>query len=187
MIRERLIVGKHKAIIGKTPSIILTNPKYPHNVAGAIRASSCFGFKQVWYTGNRVSLEGEQRLPREERMKGYAEVDLYQFDYPFDCFPENTVPVAIEIVENSESLIDFEHPENAVYVFGPEDGSINQVVRRHCHRFVTIPTRHCTNLSSAVYLIMYDRMSKRVRAGLEELPELCEDRGWWQYDEDKLL
>jgi tRNA(Leu) C34 or U34 (ribose-2'-O)-methylase TrmL len=182
MKRERLIIGKQKQIIGLTPSVILTNPKYPHNVAQVLRAASCFDFKQVWYTGNRVSLEGDTRLPREERMKGYADVDLYQFDYPFDCFPEDTVPVAIELVENSELLTEFEHPEKAVYVFGPEDGSINQVVRRHCHRFVSIPTKHCTNLSAAVYLTMYDRMSKR-----GERFELAEERGWWQYDEETPL
>lgn len=126
-------------------------------------------------------------MPRKERMKGYADVDLYQFDYPFDCFSENVTPVAIEIVENSESLIHFEHPENALYVFGPEDGSIDQVIKRHCHRFVTIPTKHYTNLSAAVYLVMYDRISKRVKAGLEEVPQLCEDRGWWQYDENRII
>ena len=184
MIRERLIIGKHKSIIGKTPSIVLINPKYPHNVGGVIRAASCFGFKQVWYTGDRISLDTQERLPREERMKGYGDVDLYQFDYPFDCFPNDTIPVAVEIVENSENLIDFQHPENAIYVFGPEDGSIHQTVRRHCHRFVTIPTKHCTNLCSAVNIVMYDRLMKRVTAGLEEPLEIVEDRGWWSYDEN---
>ena len=179
MIRERLIVGKHKETVGLDPAVILINPKYPHNIGSIIRAASCFGFKQVWYTGNRVPMDTSMRLPREERMKGYADVDLYQFDYPFDCFADNIIPVAVEIVPNSESLIDFEHPEKAVYVFGPEDGSIPQVIKRFCHRFVTIPTKHCVNLSSAGYLIMYDRMVKRVRDGLDNPPELVEDRGWW--------
>lgn len=181
MIREKLIIGKNNSNLGVTPAIILNNPKNEHNVGGVLRAASCFGFKQVWYTGDRVKLDGERRIPREERMKGYAEVDLYQFDYPFDCFPDDVTPVAIEIVENSESLITFEHPEKSVYVFGPEDGSISQAIKRHCHRFVTIPTRHCTNLAAAVYIVMYDRMIKRVLAGLEDQPELCEERGWFEY------
>ncbi|MGV8130636.1 MAG: TrmH family RNA methyltransferase [Candidatus Pacearchaeota archaeon] len=167
--------------------MILNNPKNSHNVAGVLRAASCFGFEQVWFTGDRVSIENGERLPREERMKGYAEVDLYQFDYPFDCFSEDVTPVAIELVENSESLITFEHPENAVYVFGPEDGSISQVFKKHCHRFVTIPTRHCTNLAAAVYITMYDRIAKRVQNGLQSPPELCENRGWIQYTEREEL
>ena len=120
-------------------------------------------------------------------MKGYAEVDLYQFDYPFDCF-KNVTPVAIEIVENSESLPIFEHPENPLYVFGPEDGGIKQTFRKYCHRFVSIPTRHCTNLSAAVYIILYDRLIKRVQAGLEPVQtitqSLRENRGYWDYQQE---
>lgn len=164
--------GKNAAPIGETPSIILINPKFPHNVGAAVRAASCFGIQQVWYTGNRLKLDERKRLPREERMKGYQDVDLIQFDYPFDAF-SGGVPVAIELRNNSEYLTDFEHPENALYVFGPEDGSIGPSVLRHCHRFVVIPTRHCTNLAAAVYITLYDRL---VKSGIRL--ELAEDRGF---------
>jgi len=30
----------------------------------------------------------------------------------------------------------------------------------HCHRFIIIPSKHCLNLAAAVYLILYDRISK---------------------------
>jgi tRNA(Leu) C34 or U34 (ribose-2'-O)-methylase TrmL len=110
----------------------------------------------------------DYRLPREERMKGYKEVTLTQFDYPFDMF-EKAIPIAIEVRENSENLLDFEHPYNAVYVFGPEDGGIERVHMQHCHRIVTIPTKHCTNLAAAVYLTLYDRYAKRVRAGKDQI------------------
>ena len=64
-------------------------------------------------------------------------------------------------------MIGFEHPERALYVFGPEDGSLGRAVLARCHRFLVIPTRHCANLSAAVYTVLYDRHAKRVRAGLE--------------------
>jgi tRNA(Leu) C34 or U34 (ribose-2'-O)-methylase TrmL len=155
-------VGKKAKPIGAPPAIAMVNPKYPHNVGAAVRAASCFGVHQVWYTGNRVSMDPEkgQRLPREERMKGYKDVDLVQFDYFFDQFPKDVVPVAIEVRPNSEVLPEFVHPEKALYVFGPEDGSIGQMWLRHCHRFVIIPTNHCVNLAAAVYLVLYDRMTK---------------------------
>ena len=158
------IIGKKTAPIGVVPAIVLTNPKYDHNVGQSQRAASCYGIKQLWFTGNRVSLEPEKgkRLPREERMRGYKDVEVIQFDYPFDQFP-NATPVAVEIGPNSEDLVDFEHPENPIYIFGPEDGSIPQVFMRHCHRFVTIPTKHCVNLSAAVYTILYDRHAKLQR------------------------
>ncbi|MBC8295803.1 MAG: hypothetical protein H8E55_08425 [Pelagibacterales bacterium] len=30
-----------------------------------------------------------------------------------------------------------------------------------CHRYVVIPTRHCVNLSAAVYMVLYDRLVKQ--------------------------
>ncbi len=100
---------------GIPPSIALVNPKYPHNVAAVVRAASCFGFKQVWFSGNRVSLVGDKkkyRLPREERMRGYKKVEVRQHDYFFDQFKRGVTPVAIELRPGSESLPNFEHPDN---------------------------------------------------------------------------
>ncbi|HRZ18614.1 MAG TPA: TrmH family RNA methyltransferase [Methanofastidiosum sp.] len=185
---KRDIIGKNSKPIGLTPSIALINPKYPRNVGQAIRAASCFDVKQVWFTGDRVSLDVAkgQRLPREERMKGYSKVELVQFDYFFDQFKDVT-PVAVEVSPNAEVLTTFKHPENALYIFGPEDGSIPQVTRKHCHRFVVIPTRHCTNLAAAIYIILYDRFMKRQLDGLEPiLPAsdiLDEPRGWAAFED----
>jgi formylglycine-generating enzyme required for sulfatase activity len=76
---ETAVYGKRKKPTGVAPAIALVNPKFPHNVGKAVRAASCFGVKQVWFTGSRVSLEPrgkKYRLPREERMKGYRDVEL---------------------------------------------------------------------------------------------------------------
>jgi tRNA C32,U32 (ribose-2'-O)-methylase TrmJ len=59
------------------------------------------------------------------------------------------------------------HPEYALYVFGPEDGSLGRATLAQCHRFLVIPTRHCANLSATVYTVLYDRHAKRVQEGLE--------------------
>lgn len=142
-------------------AILLVNPKYPHNVGTAIRAASCYGIPDLRFTGNRIENELAvlDRIPREERMKGYKDVTWRRSLRPFDEFAHLT-PVAIEVRENSEMLPEFEHPENALYVFGPEDGSIPGVLLRHCHRFVVIPTRHCLNLATAVATVLYDRQAK---------------------------
>lgn len=105
------------------------------------------------------------RLPREERMKGYRAVDWQVSDKPIDLFPEGD-PICIEIWEGSGPITIFEHPENAVYVFGPEDGSVPQPIRRLCHRFVHIPARHCLNLAAAINVVLFDRLSKRQRNGI---------------------
>jgi tRNA(Leu) C34 or U34 (ribose-2'-O)-methylase TrmL len=152
---------------GTTPAIFLTNPKYPHNVGGIVRIASCFGVNQLWWTGTRVTLDPSKgRLPREERMKGYASVKLFpNRENGLDSFPKGTTPVGIELVKGAQLLPRFEHPDNPVYVFGPEDGSIPQGIRRLCHSFVAIPTHHCLNLSNAVSLVLYDRLCKQMAKG----------------------
>jgi tRNA(Leu) C34 or U34 (ribose-2'-O)-methylase TrmL len=161
---ETSIWGKNNPH-GKAPSIVLINPKYPRNVGMAIRLASCYAFKQVWFTGKRVSLDGKNgRLPREERMKGYKEIELINHDYVFDQFHDVT-PVAIEVRENAIPLPMFEHPKNPIYIFGPEDGSIDSVHLRHCHNFVVIPTRHCLNLATSIATILWDRQYKLMMQG----------------------
>lgn len=156
------VKGAKQKVIPSTPAVVLTDPKFPHNIGQTIRALSCFGVGQLWWSGQRMlkALEGLSRIPREERMRGYADVSVLHHEKPIEVFSKIAVPVAVEFRDNSENLFEFEHPANAVYIFGPEDGSIDQGTLRNCHRFVKIPTKHCTNLSAAVYLVLYDRMMK---------------------------
>ncbi len=103
-------------------------------------------------------------------MKGYRSVEMFRDDQPFDRFDAGAAtPVAVEIRPDAESLVMFEHPEDALYVFGPEDGGLPKPVRLLCHRFVVIPTHHCLNLAAAVNVALYDRRLKRTLAGLEPL------------------
>ena len=155
------ILNKSEAPAGRTPAVVLIDPKYAHNVGMVVRLASCYGLSQVWFTGERVSLDVSfrKRLPREERMKGYGDVEIINYDYPFEQFAD-AVPVAVEVRKNSEPLHSFEHPPNAVYVFGPEDGSVSKPDISHCHRFVVIPTRHCLNLATAVATVLWDRQYK---------------------------
>ena len=147
------------------PAIVLVEPKYAHNVGQVVRNASCYGISQVWYTGNRVKITGENgyRLPREERMKGYADVSLVTHEDPLTALlhanPE-AVPVAIELRPGAERLPSFVHPDEAIYVFGPEDGSLHGPILKRCHRFVVIPSLHCLNVAMSVGTVLYDRMVK---------------------------
>ena len=84
-------IRKNEKTESLTPSVVLYNPKYPHNVGAAVRACSNFGVGLLMFTGNRVSLEPSKkkgyRLPREERMKGYNDVTLINDDYPLVPIP----------------------------------------------------------------------------------------------------
>lgn len=154
---------------GEAPAVALWHPKYPHNVGAALRACSCFGVKQLWWSGDRVTLDVAKggRLPREERMKGYRDVEMVRDDRIFDAFPDGVTPVAVELRPDAEVLFDFEHPERPLWVFGPEDGSLPRLVHAHCHRRLVIPTAHCLNLATAVTTVLYDWRLKRHRLGLD--------------------
>ena len=161
-----------------TAAVLLTNPKYPHNVGMILRLCASYGVPDLRYTGTRLdgALSELTRIPREERMKGYSSVQWRKSDKPFDEF-EGYTPVAIEVRENCEMLQHFVHPENALYVFGPEDGSLRHVSLRHCHKFVAIPTFHCLNLSTAVATVLYDRHVKLNPDARLDV-STTESRGW---------
>ena len=91
--------------------------------------------------------------------------------------------MAVELRPNAESLVDFEHPDEATYVFGPEDGSLPKGILSVCHRFVVIPTPHCLNLAAAVNVVLYDRRLKQHQRGamrLIEPVEMSSDPHAWQ-------
>ena len=97
------------------------------------------------------------------------------------------MPVAVEVRKGSESLHDFGHPPHAVYVFGPEDGSVSKPHISHCHRFVVIPTKYCLNLATAVATILWDRQYKGWLGGDQRglsTPGEFEGRGLVEFPDD---
>jgi hypothetical protein len=82
MVGMSIVTGPIRRGDGIPPAIALVDPKFPHNVGAAVRAASCYGIGQVWFSGDRVQLVSEKRfrLPREERMRGYKEVELRHGD-----------------------------------------------------------------------------------------------------------
>ena len=149
------------------PAIVLHEPKYPHNVGQIVRLASAYGIGQVWYSGERIRAALGDRLPREERMRRYADVTLINHPEPLPrlCAAVPTAcPVAVELRPNAEPLVDFIHPDPdaapPIYLFGPEDGSLPGGLVKLCHRFVVIPSFECLNLATAVATVLYDRMAK---------------------------
>ena len=164
MDRNVKIVAAVQDVELSLPAVVLDNPKYPTNISKTLRSVSAFlGGGQVWFTGTRAvrDLAYAKRLPREERMKGYKSVSLLQHNRPLHVLDRlGAVPVCVELVPGAVDLPYFEHPENAVYIFGPEDGSVSKGLRHACHYFVKIPTAQCLNLAMAVSVVLYDRVAK---------------------------
>jgi tRNA(Leu) C34 or U34 (ribose-2'-O)-methylase TrmL len=155
------------------PAVVLINPKHIVNVASMIRNCAALGINTLCYTGERVEIypngKGANRVPREERMREYETVIVIHNDFPMRFFRDDVVPVGVEIMTGALPLPLFEHPDQAVYIFGPEDGSIPTGWRALCHHFVQIPSIHCFNLAQAGGIMLYDRMVSRWREGKGDL------------------
>ena len=74
--------------------------------------------------------------------------------------PQGATVVVIELIEGATPLPGFKHPENAFYVFGPEDGSVSKDVLKWCDEVVYIPTIGSMNLAATCNVVLYDRLAK---------------------------
>jgi tRNA G18 (ribose-2'-O)-methylase SpoU len=72
----------------------------------------------------------------------------------------NWMHIGIEIAEDAKPLMGFVHPKEAVYLLGPEDGSLSNKAKALCKYVVSIPSRQCLNLAVAGSIVMYDRRFK---------------------------
>ena len=77
-----------------------------------------------------------------------------------DIIPLDCVPIAVDLVEGATSLVDYEHPKRAFYIFGAEDATLGKRVTEWCRDTIYVPTNGCMNLAATVNVILYDRLLK---------------------------
>lgn len=157
-------------------SIGLVNPKSPENVGSVLRASGNFRVQSVFYTGKRYprALALNPDLPKMRRkvsqdvpIKGVTDLILDG--------PQGHPIICVEFAENAISLLDFQHPQDAYYIFGPEDGNISQSIIDQANAVVYVPTVGCMNLSATVNVLLYDRMTK-LPQNFDHQQQICENR-----------
>ncbi len=134
----------------------LVHPKFDTNVGGAMRACACYGASLVLYQGHKV-----HRVSTDVH-NTYKKIPLLKVDSIVDSFPFDCVPVAVDLLPEAESLIEYEHPRRALYIFGPEDGTLGKSVWQKCRDIVYVPNVDglCMNLAATVNVVLYDRMAK---------------------------
>lgn len=137
--------------------IVLINPKSPTNVGGVMRAAGCYQASKVWYTGERYGYARKFATDTKQRVE---EIPLEALQELESLKSADVKLVAVELVDGAKPLPFFEHPSNAVYIFGPEDGSLKKDILSLCDHVVYIPTIGCMNLAATVNVVLYDRAAK---------------------------
>jgi tRNA(Leu) C34 or U34 (ribose-2'-O)-methylase TrmL len=138
--------------------LAIINPKSPENMGSILRAAGCYQAKSIRYTGERYA---RAQAFSTDTKNAHLNIAVTQLPAVIDPVKDkHLTKVAIELVEGAMPLPLFEHPEKALYIFGPEDGSIEQDVIDQCDHVVYIPTVGCMNLAATVNVLLYDRLAK---------------------------
>lgn len=140
-----------------TAIIGLYNPKNPTNVGAVMRAAGCYDAAQVRYNGTRynraVKFQTDTHNSKER-------IELVEMEDLTANIADDVEIVCVELVLGATALPQFTHPQKAIYVFGPEDGSLPQEVVDKANHVVYVPTHGCMNLAATVNVVLYDRLAK---------------------------
>ena len=138
-------------------SIGLINPKSPTNVGSVMRAAGCYEANSIFYTGKRYANAAKFNTDTNNIKD---KIPLISVDNVEAMLTNNVSIVCVDLIEGATPLPNFEHPSNALYIFGPEDGTIPQNIIDKASSVVYIPTVGCMNLAATVNVLLYDRLVK---------------------------
>lgn len=178
LLLSTMALGKRLQVENSHVTIGLTNPKSPSNVGAVMRASGCYCVDQVLYTGQRYANAAKFNGAKHNASKHNASKhntdtknacdkiplkaadDFEKLESLRTFLPQSTKIICVDLVEGAIPLPHFQHPEQALYIFGPEDGTISQKVINNADDVVYVPTVGCMNLAASVNVLLYDRLAK---------------------------
>ncbi|MBJ7537448.1 RNA methyltransferase [Marinomonas transparens] len=147
-------------------TIALTNPKNASNVGSVMRAAGCYQVNQVLYSGTRYDRAVKMATDTQKVTTSIPLINIEALGVAafVDAVDADTRIVCVDLIQGATPLPAFQHPEKAVYIFGPEDGTISQSIVDRADHVVFVPTVGCMNLAASVNVLLYDRMAKSARA-----------------------
>ena len=144
----------------------LINPKGAANVGSVMRAAGCYQVDQVLYSGQRYDRAVKMSTDTQSASTSIPliNIETLNVDNLIDAVDGETEVVCVDLIQGATSLPAFQHPKKALYIFGPEDGTIPQKVVDRADHVVFVPTVGCMNLAASVNVLLYDRLAKSARA-----------------------
>ncbi|MQG09795.1 MAG: RNA methyltransferase [SAR202 cluster bacterium] len=136
----------------------LTNPQDGVNIGHALRAALCFDVRMIILENPSKNINIKKLLT--DPGKTYRHIPVITTSNILDIVPTDCEIIGVELDPKSIDLRKFHHPERGCYIFGPENGSINENLLKKCSSIVSIPTTVSLNLGMTVNIAMYDRLLK---------------------------
>jgi len=127
------------------------------NVGTLWRSAYCLGAAFIFTIGGRYHRQASDvtKSWRHIPLLEFTDVTDFAAHRPYDC-----QVVGVELCDRASPLETFAHPHRAVYLLGPEDGSLSQAAMDMCQHIVRFDSRYCLNVASAGTVVMYDRQTK---------------------------
>jgi tRNA G18 (ribose-2'-O)-methylase SpoU len=131
------------------------NVKRTHNFGALIRTARVFGASFAFSVGTRNP---------QEQSSIRAELTLPLFHFPtldqlVGSMPVNARLVCVELTPGALDIRAYQHPARAVYLLGPEDGTLPEGIMRQ-HDTIILPGAYPLNVAMAATVVLYDRALK---------------------------
>lgn len=169
----KTMAGKIGAVRENRVVIGLSDPKSPTNVGAVMRAAGCYGVNQVCYTGTRYDRAAQFATDTHNAAQT---IPLDRVEDFVQRVTADMKVICVELVDGATPLPLFEHPPQALYIFGPEDGTLSQSIIDQADAVVYVPTKGCMNLAASVNVLLYDRLCKSGVTGSNDLIISSRDR-----------
>jgi tRNA G18 (ribose-2'-O)-methylase SpoU len=152
----RAEVGRSRGYFG----IGIERSKTEANVGTLWRSAFSLGASFIFTIGRRYPRQSSDVTEawRHIPLLEYADVDDFHDHIPFDC-----QVVGVELTPDAKPLETFTHPHRAIYLLGPEDGSLSKAATDLCQVVVRFDSAYCLNVAAAGTVVLYDRNAKAVR------------------------
>jgi tRNA G18 (ribose-2'-O)-methylase SpoU len=127
------------------------------NIGTLWRSAYSLGASFIFTIGRRYPKQATDTSQawRHIPLLEFKDVDDFNEHRPFDC-----QLIGVELHPASVPLEAFKHPQRAVYLLGPEDGSLSPQAASLCQSIVQFKSTYCLNVASAGTIVMYDRQTK---------------------------
>ena len=131
--------------------------KTSHNIGTLWRSAFIMGASYIF------TVEGKYKKQTSDVVRAWSRIPLFNYksfddllkNIPYDCRL-----IGVEIAEDATDLVEFEHPQRAIYLLGAEDFGLPKEVIEKCHYVVRLKGNSSLNVGVTGSIVMYDRINK---------------------------